>query len=400
MATTAEKYVLRRVESSEPFNKTDHCAQGELDLVWDPSVAFQLEQFRAKTATYNSACNALWNGLDKGDTDDLMAYMKYEPHHPSHAVRDLLLAHHPLSDSVMLKMLDARDHLDPWHMTQVLIDNSPLSAAIWGTVNDPDVLPDYLYQVLKQFDQGMSTKELLENEVFLRGPEKAQAWNQMLWAMDADTLWVGKVDTLEHALRHDSTNNALRHLYWLQLLNGRLAESATVEADLLAGEKNQEVVELGQMLRTAGGHWIELGQNERAEMRNMAFGQANGAGAVAWGALLALQALDTLPTPVLPPIEKSMRRWRIAQGRETEPIVLAAFPNPASDLVRITFQGVVEAGQLEVFDAHGSVVYQDLLSEQKAFIELPLNGYHEGLYLARIIRNGTVLGETKFAIAR
>lgn len=400
VATTAEKYTLRRAESLVPFNKTDHCGTGELDPLLDPSVAFQLEQLRSKTAEYKSAYRALWTGLDQGQTNDLIEFMKYAPPHPSHAVRDLLLGHHPLSDSVLLAMLYERAHLDPWHMTQVLIDNSPLSSTIWAMVEDPDVLPVYLYNVLKQFEQGMSTKDLLENEVFLRGQEKARAWNRVLWTMDEDSLYVGKVDTLIQTLSADSTGNWLRNLYWLQLLNNRLAEAADLEDDLLAAQRNEDVLELGQRLHAANGQWSGLTNDDRDKLHHLAFEHANGAGAISWGALLALQELDSLPSPELPPVLKSNRLWRAQQGLEPEPITISAFPNPANDLVRISFEGAVATGELEVFDGQGRQVTQVVLANGKGFVELRLEAYSNGMYLARITRNGVLLGETKFTVAR
>ncbi|HRD53840.1 MAG TPA: hypothetical protein PKY96_14455 [Flavobacteriales bacterium] len=40
------------------------------------------------------------------------------------------------------------------------------------------------------------------------------------------------------------------------------------------------------------------------------------------------------------------------------------------------------------------------LNGQLAFYELPLRGYAEGLYMARITLDGFVLGETKFTVVK
>ncbi len=40
------------------------------------------------------------------------------------------------------------------------------------------------------------------------------------------------------------------------------------------------------------------------------------------------------------------------------------------------------------------------LNGQLAFMEMPLKGYAEGLYLARIVLDGFVLGDTKFTVTK
>lgn len=298
-------------------------------------------------------------------------------------------------------MLKHMDYMDPWHVTQVLIDNSPLSKMIWETVKEPTVLPTYFYTVLEQYKDGVSVKQLLEAEVALRSQEKSRLRHGLIIAMDMDSTFAGKMDTLATVFNSDTLGQGLRDLYWMYLLNGKLSDAAALEGDLRTRIKASQLADLGVRLREAEGKWNKLTPDDLDFMLASAFAGERGIGAVSWAALLALDKLDSLPTPTLPGILKSLSGpdQRSLRNSTKAPVV-AAYPNPAQDLVRITFDAGMADGQLEVFDAQGRLMETVSLNGQRAFAELDLVQYGAGLYLARLSRDGVVLGDTKFTVTR
>jgi hypothetical protein len=66
----------------------------------------------------------------------------------------------------------------------------------------------------------------------------------------------------------------------------------------------------------------------------------------------------------------------------------------------ITWPVEADGSTLEVTDARGRVVLAQSLAGHTAFVELSVRSWAEGLYLARVLRDGYVVGETKCAIAR
>jgi len=53
-----------------------------------------------------------------------------------------------------------------------------------------------------------------------------------------------------------------------------------------------------------------------------------------------------------------------------------------------------------VTDAQGRVVLTQSLAGHTAFLELDVRAWADGLYLARVLRDDRVVGETKCAIVR
>ena len=66
----------------------------------------------------------------------------------------------------------------------------------------------------------------------------------------------------------------------------------------------------------------------------------------------------------------------------------------------ITWPAEADGGALEVTDAQGRVVLTQSLAGHTAFLELDVRAWADGLYLARVLRDDRVVGETKCAIVR
>ena len=111
------------------------------------------------------------------------------------------------------------------------------------------------------------------------------------------------------------------------------------------------------------------------------------------------RSADSLPTGLLP------MEYRSAQVDEADadpagrPVV-GAYPNPAKDRLMITWPSEADGGTLEVTDARGRLVLAHSLAGHTAFVGLDVRSWADGLYLARVLHNGQVVGETKCAIAR
>lgn len=114
--------------------------------------------------------------------------------------------------------------------------------------------------------------------------------------------------------------------------------------------------------------------------------------------MYALGATDSLPNGVLP------AECRSAMADEPEGTVerpaIGAYPNPAMDRVMITCPEDLQSGTLEVTDSNGRRVHSQALGARTGFVEIDVRTWADGLYLARVLRGGEVIGETKCAIVR
>jgi|GEM_PF-1426887 len=403
--TTGEIYHLQRYNQQDPFNKEDDCDEGDIDDILGgglQQIDLLTGAYRAKQAELRSAVNSYRGTVDQGFTESLEETIDHQPWHPSFYLRDYMLMKHPLSDKVILAAIHRAEPMDPWHLTQVLIQNSPLSPAVYDEIELTGVLPQYFYNMLKQYDEGLSLRDLLEAEISGRQIEKSRLLHRLFWVMSEDSLTSDKHDTLISVLEEDSLGMGATRLYQYYMGQLDFAAAAALAPELVLNEMTEPLVQLGTMYEAAQGDWNNTTAAQREELFDLAFDHASNAGADAWSALIETGDLDSLPTPELPEAFKSLfvRNSRYGQAGVTVAPAVAAFPNPAQDRVQITYGKGMEHGTLQLFDAQGRLMIDFQLNGQLAFMEVPVKGFAEGLYLVRIVLDGFVLGDTKFTVVR
>lgn len=123
-------------------------------------------------------------------------------------------------------------------------------------------------------------------------------------------------------------------------------------------------------------------------------------GALAWATLYQLAELDSLPTPELPVLFKSLPRGRNVRGELTAVPVITAMPNPATDRIAFTYGDGLEEGVLEIHDAQGRMVRTIALNGREGLVESNVRGWADGLYVVRLMLDGHNLGSTKFNVVR
>ncbi len=405
ITSTGEYYYLHRYNQQNQFNKEDDCDEGDIDDVLGgglQQIDLLTSAYRAKQAELRSAVNNYRGTVDQGFTESLEESIDHKPWHASYYLRDYMLAKHPLSDKVILAAIHRAEPMDPWHLTQVLIQNSPLSPTVYREIELTAILPVYFYNLLKQYDQGISLRDVLEAEISGRQVEKSRLLHRLFWVMSEDSLTSDKHDTLISVLEEDSLGMGSTRLYQYYLAQHDFASASALASELALNEMTEPLVQLGTIYEAAQGDWNNTAAVQREELFALAYDHASNAGADAWSALIETGDLDSLPTPELPEDFKSlfMRHSKYGPNGVADAPVVAAFPNPTKDRVQITYGPGLEHGTLQLFDAQGRMMNGIPLNGQLAFMEVPLIGYSEGLYLVRIVLDGFVLGETKFAVVK
>ena len=398
ITATGNYYNLAEVEGALPFNPAQHCNGGILDAL-HKSVQEHKTAYAAKYAELRSVALACAGQLDNGERVAVMDAIKAVPAWPSHSLRGYLLAHSPLSEEAIIAAIYREDPMDPWHLTEVLIANSRLSDPIWAALDHSEALSPFFYQMVLDHQEDPSVRDILMEELALRAHEKDMEQRLLVLALHEDSTYTGKLDTLLAILSTDTMGFGRPMAYQLALAHGRSTEAAALATALAGDARFEQLLGLGALQLGLDSGWSQAGHNEVVALESMAAsGQTLGRGA-AWGILYALGATDSLPTGVLP------MEYRSAQVDEADadpagrPVV-GAYPNPAKDRLMITWPAEADGGTLEVTDARGRLVLAQSLAGHTAFVELDVRPWADGLYLARVLRNGQVVGETKCAIAR
>lgn len=385
-----------------PFDKARDCASGKLDQAEQPGGGGNGLQsgYMLKQAELASAWQNYRGTMDRMKTRDLVGMIDHKPAHPSHALRDTLLGNFPLTDSVMITMLKREEPMDVWHLTQVLIQNSPLSPWVWRYIDHLEVLPSYFRALLLQYRNGVSLKQVLEQEIVSRQQEVQAAKVLLLDSLANDTMVYGRMQLIDGLLEADSLGDGLRGRYVLALLHGDFATAAQL-ADELGNVKGMGgLLEWGYLYMAHDGNLEQFSAAARDDLYQMAMDHTPAGGGLAWATLYHLAELDSLPTPELPVMFKSSPGGRRASHELSEASVLTVLPNPATDRIAFAYGAGLENGMLEIFDAQGRLMRSIPLNGQKGLMESTVLGWSPGLYVVRLMVDGHNLGSTKFNVVR
>jgi hypothetical protein len=343
---------------------------------------------------------------DNGDTYNLESYVA-DPAHGSDQVRNALQS---VAPNVGIEVWDAvflrQPPMDPWHLTQALLTNSPLQAEVMQRCYE-GALDDFHYNLVASAqDGGINPLSVLEGAIGGHAGEKAEALTGLGRISWLDSLDVGSAIT-SLKMWHDS----------LPAANG-----AQVQAGYLAAQYDMPALEaLAQEqanLSAAGTAWEVLRRYAAAEQDQGAFHPsetdrqwlealaqdrwtAGSAQASAWlqwatGAepleevIILPGTLEPRSSPQTPP------RWR----PQVNVPVLEAYPNPSNGPVYVVCNvpASAERASLILHDLKGRAVGQLVVDPGMGLAELRPGALPAGLYLAELRVDGIRTGQVKLAL--
>ncbi len=391
-------YDLNAHLQPDQFDKEEHCKNGDLDA-FSGGLEEHRVAYAAKLVELGSAVNTYTGAVDGGDRPDLLDAIADPVAWPSHALRTLLLAHVPLSDEVLAEAIRRETAMDPWHLTQVLIDNSPLSKEVELVLDESEALSPFFLALLAQYREGTSARDLLEMEIVQRSQEKSRLQHRLVLAYAADSTLAGKQDSLVNIFQADSLHLGSRTLYTMHLAAGNFSAAHGLAATALQHEGHAGLLAFGDLLEDMASDPNSITAPPISALEALAFGEVNSGSAQAWATLLRLGATDSLPQGWLPEPYRMAYFPAERKGWSDAPL-LGAYPNPARDQVMITYPEGAEQGTLEFFDAQGRRVAVRPVQGRRGVVEMDLRGWGASPYLARLLYEGRPLAEVKFNVTK
>jgi len=287
---------------------------------------------------------------------------------------------------VMISMMKRLQPMDNWHLSQVLIQNSPLSMAVWTYIDSEEPLPYYFLSLVKQYDEGMSVKQLLENEIVLRQQEMNFTKRLLVDSLASDSLALDRVSTLDALLTADSLGDGARGRYLLALLNHKFSTAAQVRPAVANMKGTEGLLAWGDLMTATQGDWHATTTAGRTELWQLAMDQAPSGGGLAWATLLHLGELDSIPHPEIPGMFKSlpMHFERGSAERGVQPLI-GVLPNPARDRVAFTVPPGMQEGHLELYDPQGRLLRTISLSAGTGLVEADVQDLAPGLYTISLV---------------
>jgi hypothetical protein len=373
------------VPQSGEFSKVDHCANGVYPIVQE-GLNGRREAYRQAKTLLTGAINAYDGTVDLGQTPNLIeAIQQHNPSLSSAYLRDLLLSKHPLSDEVLGLVIGREDPMDPWHLTQVLLQNSPLSPGIWRTVEEDEVLAPFFLAMVAQAQQGAgpTVKQVLEQEVAHRRSELA-THQRVLGTIYARDTTGTPLDSLTALVLYDKDpENAARRLEALIHL-GQYSLAQDLLSTTMANHLGKEVLQdiLGMHQSTAG-EWELLGEGDRTTLQDHAGGGRTGA-AWAAGILYSIDAEVPQPPVRFPDTNKRLLpRPGGASAAAAQAPTLACYPNPTNASTFVTYPSYLDGSTMTILDSKGDLV-RNITLVGGGVLEMGTGQLPDGLYLVNI----------------
>ena len=338
---------------------------------------------------------------DGGSTEGLIQYI-LNSGNDSYAVRNklMLVAPSVTIDGWRAALITRTPAMNPWHLAQALLANSPLQQEVLDMVESLPIEPFYK-ELVYGGQSGVSMHTIYQSEIAHFYAAKTTA----LQAMVRKSLLSG--DAGDIALTHarltasKGVGEKEAHLA-LYLVEGDLTNARTlVDAQLQGGGDlgYWQVQDLLLSLKEQSMGPQDLDGNGEQTLRDIVAAQGQGAAqAQAWLALLGHPEPEVVILPANSKRRKPVRE-RTTQGVQP---VLAAYPNPSNGPVYLVYQVPegVEQAEVLVSDAQGRLVKRERIAPKDGILEILPKELAAGVHIAALYFDGIQVGTAKLNLMR
>ncbi len=342
---------------------------------------------------------------DGGNTEALKEYV-YNPAHSSSAVRsELMLAAPKVSIETWTEVFKRDPAMNPWHMAQALMANSPLQPEVMRMMEESGLTSFYKQLVVDAQGMGINSQTILESEMAHWKYEHATALKQLVAAAisgeEADTL----DDALAMEAEHPEMGTPWARINLLIAKGDLLAAKAIVDGLNAVPEPEgaMEVLGLALALEVLGTPLLEAPVSTMERLHTLADGE--GTGMFAAQAWLRLIEPDAYPERILLPMEN--RSLIVTEPEESGAVLdglLSVYPNPSQgqDAVYIVAKLLdgMSGGNVQVYDPLGREVHAERFTSATGIVEVRTKGLSSGLYVVVLYGDGTRLGSIKFELTQ
>ncbi|MBL8009845.1 MAG: T9SS type A sorting domain-containing protein [Flavobacteriales bacterium] len=337
---------------------------------------------------------------DGGDPDGLQDFVT-DPANGSYAIRNQLMMVAPkVSDEVWKEVFERIGDMNPWHLAQALIANSPLEPPVMAMLEHSTLMP-YYKQLVANEQGGMSMQMIKQSELSywrMQQTRSLQAYTSRAYE-EVPTVTYAEAIALhqQYPVEGSAEQIMLLHLANNDLAGARACVNAALAVDHTAWWEVQDLY-LYQLENGLDMEALDPGQE--AQLTAIAAGSGPGSSnAKAWLATAA--AGRPAANVVLPNMTRSLQHMPQAGAQMTEPEYLEIFPNPSQGAAFITYtlpEGL-GAAELQVYDARGRIIWQKRPERSSGITELP-SDLAPGLYQAVLSSTGVLVGSAKFTVIR
>ncbi len=333
--------------------------------------------------------------VDKNERQYLLNHIHAAFPQESAFIRDLLLQKTPLSDSVMKAFIYKLDLMDPWHLTQVLLANSPLTKDVLITLENSEILSgffmNFIYQA--QVEGALNLRKLLELEISARETDKHLAFIQLISQADSIQEPNELQDEYASLIEEYETEDMKK---W-QVEYYRSTNPTRSTEIFRSLTTNPELTDWATL---KGIEWSIPDSTETIDSATVSLIEEIAFNPKSGGYPLALSLLEKygynaiVAEPEIPLNNRSMQPGNKKEFNIT-PIEFEAYPNPASANTFITYPKDADGiGYIEYWNNQGLLLKRELLTEN-GVKEINLENWSSGVYLLKLVVDDKQLGSLK-----
>lgn len=313
-------------------------------------------------------------------------------------VRDVLNQRYPLSKDVLKKLIQKANEMDPWHVTQILLENSPLDKELMTSLEQGNILSNFFMSFLYNYQEGISTRKLMEMEMASRSMELSRLEQEInlisltpyeTWSDEDSIALVFSPELhLNRLLEKDDlqsrkTSLAAAYLYGIEPNNQRdeLEDFQEVYEDILAVNFDLSL----------------LDSTAQASIRLLAGDQQSAAQSFHYGIMQLMDGFFVEPDPEIPIQYRGFQPMN-REDKRVEEAMIGVWPNPANDVAWIHYPKEADnLGTIQVHDNQGrSISAHELKSN--GLLELSVAGFTPGVYHIVILLEGEVIDSCKLVV--
>lgn len=337
---------------------------------------------------------------DGGDPSGLIDFIN-DPANTSYDVRNQLMLIAPkVSDEAWKTAFTRNPAMNPWHLAQALMANSPLTMEVIEMMTTYNLGAYYRQLVNGAQNGGVSMHSIYRSEIAYWSGRHARA----LRDLTARAIHSGDPQALANAFDWHGTHGTSTSPQSMLALSYALGDDArarqVVDAALVTGRLPEywDVQDLYLTLRENDEGPEEVDANGIQLLENIATSGLYGAGhAQVWLSILGQSFPDHVVLP---------QRNRAQQGANDDdglsPILLQASPNPTSGPIVVSVQlpEGSDGGTLRIIDPVGRMVQAVPFRGTVQVVEMDASTLANGLYAVAVDVDGIQLGVAKFEVAR
>ena len=341
------------------------------------------------------------NWRDGGNTEGLGDFVR-NPANDSYAVRNQLMLVAPkVSSDIWRLVFDRTPAMNPWHLAQALIANSPLEPIVLRMMDQYDIDEFYRQLVRDNQDGSISMHSIYKSEIAHFYSVKAVALQDILRKSlngSSQDRALAQQSLQDNPIRTISAARFAIHLANNDLVNAR----GLVTAELAGNGEDKDywvVQDLWLQLLELNKSELEIDANGVAELQRIS--GSDGMGSAQAQAWLSLLGQATQELVILPGRAKSLREDQTTNRLSMKPL-LSAYPNPSNGPVYLVYAMPVgvEDAEIRLHDVQGRLVKQQRLPSRNGVLEVQPKETSTGMHVASMYFDGILVGTAKVSIVR